>query len=145
MDDGSIKRRYESLVSLADGGAVACGSIWEGTSPAQAKGILSRWDAKGNLVFEMIITMGKLNEIVQTQGGFAATCFIQDDLGAQIKWKLLEFDEKGILCGGHDLYVNGSSTAVGLIARAADGELVCAQAVGEYGYEDVIVSVIKAK
>ncbi len=145
IENGDVKRQYASMMSLDDGGAVACGSIWEGTSPAHAQGILSRWDAQGNLVFEMIVTMGKLSEIVQTQSGFAATCFIQDDLGTSVKWKLLEFDEKGILCGRRDLYDNESMTAGGLLANAADGRLVCAQAVGEYDNEDVIVSVIEAE
>lgn len=142
--DGS-SRAYTALISLEDGGAVACGSIWEGTSSAHAQGLISRWDAKGNLVFEMIVTLGNLKDIVKTDRGFAATCAYQENLEGSIDWQLLEFDEQGILCGRRPLYNSEPTTAVGLIARAADGELVCAQAVGEYGYEDVIVSVIKAE
>lgn len=142
--DGS-SRAYAALISLDDGGAAACGSIWEGTAPAYAQGLISRWDAQGNLVFEMIVTLGNLMGMVKTQSGFAATCAYQEDLGANIHWQLLEFDEQGILCGRHALHNNEPTTAVGLIARAADGKLVCAQSVGEYGLEDVVVTVVEEK
>ncbi len=143
--DGGVKRAYGDMISLEDGGVVACGAIWEGGVPADAQGLISRWDAQGNLVFEMIVTLGNLMDIVKTDSGFAATCAYQEELGADIQWKLLEFDEKGILCGRRELYDNESMTAGGLLAKAANGKLVCAQAVGEYGLEDVIVSVIEAK
>ena len=97
-EGGNVKRQYESLTSLDDGGAVACGSIWEGTSSAHAQGLISRWDAKGNLVFEMIVTLGNLKDIVKTDRGFAATCAYQENLEGRIDWQLLEFDEQGILC-----------------------------------------------
>ncbi len=145
MENGSVKREYESMISLADGGAAACGRIWEGTTPANAQGILSHWDAQGNLVFEMIVAIGKLSEMVQTESGFAAAGYAQDDLGADVQWMLLEFDENGILCGRQDLYDNESTTSTALASVASDGRLFCAQSVGEHAYEDVLVTVVKTK
>ena len=143
--DGSVKRAYGDMISLEDGGVVACGAIWEGSVAADAQGLISRWDAQGNLVFEMIVTLGRLTEIERTETGFAASCADQEELGMAVRWSVLEFDEKGILCGTHALRENGSTGAGSVLALEADGTLLCAQTVGELGAEDAIVTRIQTK
>lgn len=138
--DGSIARIYEDIISLGDGGAAACGRIWK-ESTANTEGLLSRWDAQGNLVFEMIVPLGELIRLVRTENGFAAACIAVDDLQALHRWQLLEFDEAGMMCGRHALCEERSLTACAL--AAADGMLLCAQSVGEYMLEDVRLTVRK--
>ena len=138
-----VMRLYEDIITLEDGGAAACGRIWEKPITG-TEGLLSRWDAQGNLVFEMIVPMGELKAMARTDRGFAAACVAYDDPTAAHRWKLLEFDEAGVICTKHELYEDKLLTQCAL-AQAADGALLCAQSVGEYAAEDVRVTIIEAK
>ena len=138
-----VMRLYEDVVTLEDGGAAACGRIWEKPITG-VEGLLSRWDAQGNLVFEMIVPMGELKAMARTGSGFAAACVAYDESTSAHHWRLLEFDEAGIMRARHELCEDKLLTQCAL-AQAADGTLLCAQSVGEYMLEDVLVTVTEAR
>ena len=138
-----VMRLYEDVVTLEDGGAAACGRIWEKPITG-VEGLLSRWDAQGNLVFEMIVPMGELKAMARTGDGFAAACVAYDEPTSAHHWRLLEFDEAGIMRARHELCEDKLLTQCAL-AQAADGTLLCAQSVGEYMLEDVLVTVTEAR
>ncbi|MBR5289037.1 MAG: hypothetical protein IKU34_10690 [Clostridia bacterium] len=137
---GNADRSYQSVVSLADGGAAACGYI---NGAQGANGLLSRWDARGNLVFEMIVVGNPLKELVCTQDGYAALRMAKE-AGQYGEWELVRFDEMGILCGKQTLLETPSQDACCTAVRA-DGAILCAQLPGLFGNEDVLVTVIRSE
>lgn len=141
---GGETRSYNGVISLSDGGAAAYGAYWGGTpaAPKDRRGLISRWDAQGNLVFEMLIAMtSDMTEMVETKDGFAALCYSQEDLGQPAKWSLMYFDEMGIRIGEYDL--GETELAAAAMAQREDGALVIAQMDGKSGYEDVRVTVVE--
>ena len=137
--DGTYSRSYSGLISLPDGGAAACGAVWEGWNqgPVNRKGLISRWDAQGNLLFEMIIELGPLAQLVRTQEGFAATAYAQTEVGGDAQWKLLRFDEAGILTGMEALDAPDSASDAGPLALRGDGSVIALMHSGSEGSEDV--------
>lgn len=139
-ENGSVKREYESVVSLADGGAAACGRI---VRESGGDGLISRWDAQGNLVFEMYVMGNTLSRLTRTADGFAALRIAQEE-GKDDQWELVCFDENGILSKTKRLE-GALSRDAGDIAVLDDGAIVCAHLTGLYDDEDVLVTVVETK
>lgn len=143
--DGRTLCGYDSMISFEDGGAAACGSAWEAYDQGRQgeTGLISCWDAQGNVVFEMHVVGGSLKSLVRTEEGFACLRIAKNEADEEI-WELVRFDEKGILCGTQKL-MGTPSRDVGCVAVCEDGTILCAQMTGLFGEEDVHLTVIEAK
>jgi len=139
-DEGTADRSYQSVVTLEDGGAAACGRI---VRESGGDGLISRWDAQGNLVFEMYVMGNTLSRLTRTADGFAALRIAQEE-GKDDQWELVCFDENGILSKTKRLE-GALSRDAGDIAVLDDGAIVCAHLTGLYDDEDVLVTVVETK
>lgn len=119
---------YTDMIELEDGGAAACGWILI-KDTEERKGLISRWDAQGRLVAEMIMETGVLDHIVRTADGFAASSCAE--MGAvEQTWAILFFDEQCVLRRRVEL---GKSMTTGngcALAVLPDGAVAAVQPVG---------------
>ena len=143
VSGGLLGGRYNSLISLEDGGAAGCGWVLSGTeSGAPRPGRITRWDAQGNPVFDMWLEIGQLSSLVKIQGGYAAV-LCPEETGPRyepLDYSLVYFDENGILRGRETL-----APAEECIMRAApDGTLVILQRYYENGQGNARMMVVDA-
>ncbi len=92
-----LSRRYNGMVSLEGGGAAACGWIKMGE---QRKGLFSRWDAEGKIVFEWVMDDVQLNDLIAADGGFVTYAFPDysiQNIPEMFKLTLMRFDEEGVV------------------------------------------------
>lgn len=99
-EDGRILKRYDALVSLEDGGAAGCGWVNDGDVD---RGILTRWNAQGERVFEWWMGDAVLMNLVRTERGFAATAYPieteENRFASEREWRVIFFDEDGMRTG----------------------------------------------
>ena len=140
---GDLPTRFHALLSLSDGGAVGAGYVANGTP--EHKGLLTRWDAQGNRVFEWWLEQeGELFDIVRTPGGFAALAYdAQKWVSHGDEWSLVFFDEQGVLVKGVPL---GQATEAwnrtGNVAPMPDGGYAIVQYVSEGNGGDARVVIV---
>ena len=141
--DGSVTRNYSDVISLPDGGAAACGSAWDDWNRGLSgqRGMISRWDAQGNLMFEMFVTVSALEELVHTPDGFAVTGWSKAEQSAPVEWMLLRLDGQGIVRGSYPLGQTRTPQEGGLLTLRPDGSAAAAMMTGDSGKEDVRIRV----
>ena len=154
-ENNMLNARYDSLISLEDGGAAGCG--WVLTDEGVRKGLISRWDAQGNLIFEMRMEIGRLWRLVKTADGFAAIAYPNETSGLDqsgslaygCPWELIRLNEQGVVYARQSLGMGASPyDANCALAALPDGSLAVVQNVqpdGEDWYTDVRLTVIPAK
>lgn len=151
--DGLLQERYDSLISLADGGAAGCGWVLtQGENGSVRKGLFTRWDAQGDRVFEIWMEIGRLWSLVRTEEGFAASCYPNETqenvFDSECAWELVRFDERGVVCGREPLGTGAAPYSGGCaLALLPDGSIAALQNVqdGEMGYRDVRLTIVPAK
>ena len=113
-------RDIRSLISLDDGGAAGAGSANETEDYSARRGLLTRWDAQGNRVFDWWLEgVEEIYSLIKTPDGFAALGESAD--GAR-SWVLLTFGEDGIRRGNIPLGGQVSlAWGSGSLTRLEDG------------------------
>lgn len=135
--------RYNGLISLDDGGAAGCGWVLDGTKNGDPRpGRITRWDAQGNMVFDMWMEIGQLSDLVKTDDGFAAILCPEEDgpRTEPIPYSLVYFDERGIYRGKTEL----ESAEDCMMRRAQNGTLVILQRFYEDGQGNVRLTIVDA-
>jgi len=127
-ESGRLGARYNSLISLPDGGAAGCGWVLSGDT---RKGLISRWDAEGKLAFEMWLEIGQLYSMVKTEYGFAASCCVEKELdttGENLSWEVVYFDETGSIVRREALEPGEAPTSSACeLALLPDGRIAAVQ------------------
>ena len=143
--EGDLPTHFDALLSLEDGGAVGAGYVKNGQRWFDGnKGLLMRWDAQGNRVFEWWMEQeSELFDILRTPGGFAALAYdAQEGMPHGHEWSLVFFDEQGVRVKSVPL---GQATEAwdkaGRIAPLGDGGYVVVQVVGG-GNDDACVVIV---
>lgn len=108
---------FDSLVSLADGGAAAAGYSSPGEDGAQS-GCLARWDAQGNPVFAWWLPGEIPHALERTPRGFAAAVSGAASANGLREEALAFFDEDGMQTGRVPL---GSGTGYCQTVTLPDG------------------------
>lgn len=93
----TLSRRYNGMISLEGGGAAACGWIKMGE---QRKGLFSRWNAEGQIVFEWVMDDVQLNDLAAADGGFVTYAFPDysfQNMPETLRLTLMRFDAEGIV------------------------------------------------
>ena len=132
----------DTLISLPDGGAAGVGYAGEYES---RKGLIVRWDAQGNRVFEWWMEgETALHSVIKTQGGYAA---LGERAGTEpnsaANWVLVTFDENGVKRGS--VVIGGSgylSEGPRHLAQLPDGGFVAVKASGNMLPRDVHVVIV---
>ena len=146
-ESGRLGARYNSLISLPDGGAAGCGWVLSGDT---RKGLISRWDAEGALEFEMWLEIGQLYSMVKTDSGFAASCWTgeeNDAAGENQSWEVVYFDEMGSIVRREALEPGEAPTSSACnLALLPDGRIAAVQnfETGRGGIErDIRVTILE--
>lgn len=143
--------RYNDLISLSDGGAAGCGWVMSGKEEQRRyQGLIARWDEQGNIVFEMWMETGILDEIVQTEDGFACLCYPEETeenrLVSELNWSLVFFNQQGIIQRKVDLGLCSRSDCA--MTQLPDGAIAVVQRVWEKGMNpkgDVKLTIVPAE
>lgn len=143
INGGLLGGRYNSLISLDDGGAAGCGWVLSGTKSGDPRpGRITRWDAQGKTAFDMWLQIGQLSDLVKIKGGYAAILHPEADepRTEPMPYSLAYFDERGIYRGKVELAAGEDCAMKG----APDGTLIILQRFYKDGQGDVRMTVVDA-
>ena len=130
---------YLGMISLPDGGVAAAGRM----AAADESGRFTRWDARGNTVFDWWIPAGDLYDVVRTERGFAALMqpYGQPQEPDRHAWALAFFGDDGVQTGV--LPLGETEAYTGAIAALPDGSVAVVQDTGGLtGQSDVLLTIV---
>ena len=132
-------RVYADMISLDDGGAVAGGHVND--QPKQ--GVLTRWAADGNTIFDVRFEEHSVKRIERTEDGFAILMYpIVPDYSSDTVQNLLYFvSEDGTVTGQVELPKSSDYQAWDL-GRLSDETLVVMQNIQNNGETDAMLTMI---
>ena len=133
-------RVYADMISLDDGGAVAGGHVND--QPKQ--GVLTRWAADGNTIFDVRFEEHSVKRIERTEDGFAILMYpIVPDYSSDTVQNLLYFvSEDGTVTGQVELPKSSDYQAWDL-GRLSDGTLVVMQNILNNGETDAMLVTVE--
>ena len=124
----TVRGVWRAIVSLEDEGVVGCGFRGNGSMDSSGgQGVLTRWDAQGNVVFETTLEHNGLGSVARMQNGFVAVSYPLDMAGA---WNVVFFNDAGDIKGQIPLAPLGLNTGMSIpVTVLRDGSVALVNSV----------------